>query len=673
MWQGECGTSVESRDSWQWEHPGSPDAGHHGPHRQRQQGLFDVPMDVNMNYVSRPELESQLLCTLRADHDSSSRSQRSYQSILWLSGDSWAKLLAGLARMLRLAGVPTSTGSDVPDIASEWLQDNTGWLLVIDNLDDAVVLDKLHDEVLRANMKGSILITSRNDEVGSQWHTIEVADMTNAESTALIKVIAGSTRSENEATLDLLNDLGHLALAVDQAASYMRAVNLTVAQYHELYKVAKSTYLDMYPSTRYNGMGRQSVMTTWNISFTEVSRTTPQAAALLLLLSLLEADDIPTILLDSQRKFRASATGQGWIPRELHEILKSEQQIVGARRELQRFGFVKYQTASESLYMHPLVQYWACQRLEQDIALRQKLVVCLLGLVSSSFEKQDMLPPLLSWSDPSSDANSVEERKLDLWSWRKYSRLTSHAQQCILLAADKDLLQNSWSLVSDRLTIAHIALPLLQVLEYSTFGSVSPNYQKAMALIDGCLRACSRSTGTAPGTQFSIWTAITWRERRSLFCTCRVKMGLRIEEEDQEEQDEQEDQQNETISLLKDYSRRAGIQSDPNHTGTPRIVHYVRVDQRLGSEIQAWIRQYWRTVHDYLNVRAVESDRRHLPDSFTTAPQVRTSFQEFCGKLSEECRRASYYEALELAGVPDKVISLLEPYVAQTIESPDVS
>jgi len=63
--------------------------------------------------------------------------------------------------------------------------------------------------------------------------------------------------------------------------------------------MAKSTYLEMYPSTRYNVVGGHNVMTTWNLSFNEVAETHPQAAILLLLISLLEADDIPLSILKS--------------------------------------------------------------------------------------------------------------------------------------------------------------------------------------------------------------------------------------------------------------------------------------------------------------------------------------------------------------------------------------
>jgi len=706
-----------------------------GGERQDRRKVFDVPMDVNKNYVQRPELESRLFDAIPPGNDSSARvalwglggsgktqlalrfvmqHQRSYSLIFWLNGDSWAKLLSGFARMLRLAGVTSPIMSNEAEMASEWLQTNTGWLLVVDNLDDSTVLHRLHDEVLRTNMRGLILVTSRNDEVSAQWHTLEVSNMTNAESTELMGAIAGSEHTEGDATADLLKDLGHLPLAVDQAASYIRASGLTVAKYHELYRMAKSTYLEMYPSTRYNVVGRHNVMTTWNLSFNEVAETHPQAATLLLLISLLEADDIPLSILKScvggqyywspGGDFVGVPKGQGWIASGLKEVLGSESRLIDARRELQRFGFVKYQTKSESLYIHPLVQYWACQRLEKDSDpdLRRKLVVCLLGLVSSSFEKQDLLPALPYWPEQSSRTFSLEERKLDIWPWRKYPSLTLHAQQCILLATG-DIVLRSWKL-GDALTIAHISLPLLQVLEYSSFGSVSEDYKSSMALIDACLLACTQYWAEPDhDVRFSIWAASSWRHHKSGLCGCFLKSRRFMKERgDEGEQDA-------TMTLLQKCRGHAGMRSsEPSAIDT--LNDRCRVcSETFGLALQfsiiwpatprtlnpfrsnIWIRQYWDTVDEYLDVRAIASKRQPYRSIFRPewiqgndeTPniwEVHRSFQALCGNLSEESRRASYFLALHLGDLNsesiskiDEIICVLEPYVTQSIASPEGS
>jgi len=709
--------------------------------RQDRRRVFDVPMDANKNYVLRPELEKRLLDALRFGQDATSarvalwglggsgktqlalrfitQHQASHPLVFWLNGDTWAKPLSGFGRLLRLAGVTRPAMSDEAEMASEWLQQNTGWFLVIDNLDDGAVLHRLHQDVLRSNMQGTILITSRNDEVRSQWNTLEVSNMTEDESTALVRAIAGSEHAEDKATASLLADLGHLPLAVDQAASYICASRLSVAKYHELYTMAKSTYLEMYPSTSYNVVGRHNVMTTWNMSFNEVAKTHPQAANLLLLMSLLEADDIPVTILKScvGGQYFWSPAGEfervpdpdgGWIPAELKEVLGGEPNLVDAWRQLQRFGFVKYQTKSESLYLHPLVQYWACRRLEKDpdTDLRRKLVVCLLGLVSAGFEKQDLLPPLPAWQEWSSRTISIEERKLNVWPWRKYPRLIPHAQRCILLATEQVNGRGRWGL-GGGLTMAHISLPLLQVLEYSSFGIMSEDYKNSTALIDACLSAC---TSGWPGMDhrhdpLPLWAGILFRHRRSGLCPCREKSELQGKPVISPRQNYIARETKGIMTLLQ--SCELCIRSpflkptvSPWEPGTCLVCQKTsQLAQRVStlwpttpniltpapSLTKAWIWQYWDTVSEYFDVRAASIYpvyRHHLAAQPTRAVEiarsrkVRTAFEALCGNLSEECRRVSYFLALELGQKDngrDEMVSLLQPYVAQSVATPDVS
>ena len=149
---------------------------------------------------------------------------------------------------------------------------NNDWLLVIDNVDEDSAIHILHRDFLRVGMEGDVLITSRNSTLTSHWDAIEVCDMEFHEAAALLSNTAGRPTKEDEAAqAELLSDLGHLPLAIDQAGSY---IGITLQKYHEFFRTATGHLLNQYPSTQYNGDSRETVMTTWKLSFKLFNQST---------------------------------------------------------------------------------------------------------------------------------------------------------------------------------------------------------------------------------------------------------------------------------------------------------------------------------------------------------------------------------------------------------------
>lgn len=174
-----------------------------------------------------------------------------------------------------------------------------GWLLVIDNLDDDAIINDFGKDFLRAGMEGSIVITSRSGTMRGKWRSIEVDTISPEESARLMENIIGPPVSRDLAVPGLLKDLGYRALAIDQAEVYILQTAMPVDQYHRLLEIEKSRLLAKFPSTPYRKDHRESVLTTWNISFKQVGIQCPQADTLLLLLSLLNHKDIPLAILRS--------------------------------------------------------------------------------------------------------------------------------------------------------------------------------------------------------------------------------------------------------------------------------------------------------------------------------------------------------------------------------------
>lgn len=206
--------------------------------------------------------------------------RQDYAAVFWVHGMDKTHMQAGfnaISRMVSKGGGDKDEGATAN--AQSWLSTYQDWLLVIDNADEESAVDVLRREFLRLGMEGDILITRWNSTTCAYWESIEVCDMEPEEAASLLSNIAGRPRPEDQAMqAELLSDLGHLALAIDQASSYILATRITLQECHKWFRTEKSRLLKQYPSTQYNFHSRETVMTTWELSFQRVQLIDPQAS-----------------------------------------------------------------------------------------------------------------------------------------------------------------------------------------------------------------------------------------------------------------------------------------------------------------------------------------------------------------------------------------------------------
>lgn len=107
----------------------------------------------------------------------------------------------------------------------------------------------------------------------------------------------------NEAgTLELLNELTYLPLAITQAAAYLNTNQVSIAEYLGLLWGAEQDVVSLMSrefrdSTRYWGLQKNAIATTWIVSFNQIRRSDGTAADLLLFISCIKAKAIPRSIL----------------------------------------------------------------------------------------------------------------------------------------------------------------------------------------------------------------------------------------------------------------------------------------------------------------------------------------------------------------------------------------
>lgn len=386
---------------------------------------------------------------------------------------------------------------------------------------------------------------------------------------------------------------------------------------------------------------------------------------------------------------------------------------------LMKFSFVR-QGTSHTIYLHPLVHHWASEKLSKDSKRESELIICIIGMISSVFKKQDQLPPLTSRICGS---RGLEDAGLPLWPWRRYPRLVPHVLRCI---------QHSLRMRFMPESIVVRTLSLLQVLEYSTFGDLAMDQEISVNLI----QSMQQMHGDQDNAFLEI-CALMWRLTRSEICPCRKAFeisdahdpteGSRKSEKfgipegvcntcedvyDKIKALEMREQSPRLKALMTSFRSRLLLDKDLHshealmdrltrcessrkrpmaiEEGQPKIGAHVTFQRKsLGSV--SWMENYGSETTNYVFLRSQgELHYTHVSNQQPPWPYlrhhskrkqkldiadvctIRQRFKELCGEISEECRRSAFYESSSMIslGAWDEVEHCLERLVLDSIEHP---
>jgi len=249
------------------------------------------------------------------------------------------------------------------------------WLLVIDNMDDPALVSFI-EKLLKQFASGVVLITTRNRAAGKLGLRIDIPEMSTADSVdLLLRSIDqhNGVQSSDLARARLLTEkLGHLPLAIDQAAAYINLCELTIDEYLQLFDSEADYLLDKSSENRYSHTKTEyedgkydTVLKTWELSFRHIQRSRTAAAELLQLLAFLYHENINEQVF-ARFKFPPSSQWSDSgdigpfdssgldIPEKLQACLNSKREFMEAYGELLRFSLIKRKTDRKSLWIHPV-------------------------------------------------------------------------------------------------------------------------------------------------------------------------------------------------------------------------------------------------------------------------------------------------------------------------------
>ncbi|HMD13902.1 MAG TPA: hypothetical protein VKI62_04705, partial [Bacteroidota bacterium] len=279
-----------------------------------------------------------------------------YERIYWISAVSEATLFSGFQDIAErthcVSGMKDLGLSQVAKRVLEWLNMQDNWLLVIDNLEQIEAIDGyLPDQ----SPGRHTLITTRNpycDHIPAEGLKVSELEVDDASKLLLVRSklgAAGETPEAKAEAAEIVKELGYLALAIEQAAAYIREASRDLFKFLPSYRNDRKTH-----NSRHSKGNRTyytcSVSTTWHLSFEQIEKNNNDASKLLRLLSFLNPDGILTDFLDA---------GKEGLSSELKEIVSDNRRFCEAVAELERFSLVGRQsdcTGGERITIHRLVQ-----------------------------------------------------------------------------------------------------------------------------------------------------------------------------------------------------------------------------------------------------------------------------------------------------------------------------
>jgi len=380
-----------------------------GPPEDVPTGLnpnFMVPYPRNANFTGRKNLLTRL-CEKLSDTAPSSWNHRValyglggvgktqlaleyvyshkqvYERIYWISAVSEATVFAGFQEIAqRTRCVPTTlqlTPSDIAKRVLEWLSVQESWLLVLDNLDEIEVIGKyLPDE----SEGGHTLITTRNshcDHIPAEGLKVSDLEIGDAIQLLLLRSGIGALDETPEAKAEaaqIVKELGYLALAIEQAAAYIREASHDIFKFLASYRKDRKVYYSR-PSKGNRLFYTYLVSTTWHLSFQQIENNNKDASILIRLLSFLNPDGILTDFL---------VAGKEGLDAETGGIVSDELRFNEAMAELERFSLIGRQAdinGGERLTIHRLVQ--TVIKDEMPPELRATLSETMIQLCLSAF------------------------------------------------------------------------------------------------------------------------------------------------------------------------------------------------------------------------------------------------------------------------------------------------
>ncbi|KAL8768746.1 MAG: hypothetical protein Q9194_005629 [Teloschistes cf. exilis] len=346
-------------------------------------------------------------------------SKNLFLAIFWLDASSRDASLKGLITISNLVKRRDDQVFDTLEERIEFTRErmeewNRPWLLVMDNYDDPSRFPDLPDYIPSSKF-GSVLITTRQANLERLGTVVTVPPMSKKESLLLLYDRCGCANnpgSEDHYAVEIVETLGYLPLAIDQAGAYIRnRVHLPFSRFVGEYNERKD---DIWSRVPVVWEYKRPVYNTWEMSFELIDNDKNKRdgkGKILTMLAFLDFRSISEEIFLIPRSSRYPETlgiteDPSWLrlllrPDGEWDLLKLENLLTDFK-DLSLVQLNKSFPGTLLLSLHPLVSEWVKYRAAPDtkrqclyqairiveVCLRSKRQNAAKRLVSVDFEQQ---------------------------------------------------------------------------------------------------------------------------------------------------------------------------------------------------------------------------------------------------------------------------------------------
>jgi tetratricopeptide (TPR) repeat protein len=275
-----------------------------------------------------------------------------YKAVLSANAGSKDSLESDFGALAATLNLPVRNDSDKKNATiavKRWLDEHSGWLLILDNADDF----ELVSDLLRREWAGHILLTTRAHATGS-ISKVDLNVMGSEEGALLLlrraKLIApdetlgAASEADRESATEITRELGGLPLALDQAGAFIEEMSSSLAEYLEHYRLEGNQL-----TVEHGGYipDHDPVTITFSMAFRNVAESSAAAADLVKVCAFLAPDAIPEEFF---------ATGASEMGENLASMAGRGSNLIKVIGAAGRFSLIRRDATRRSIEIHRLVQ-----------------------------------------------------------------------------------------------------------------------------------------------------------------------------------------------------------------------------------------------------------------------------------------------------------------------------
>ncbi|MFE0257247.1 FxSxx-COOH system tetratricopeptide repeat protein [Streptomyces sp. NPDC059010] len=284
--------------------------------------------------------------------------------LVWITAGNATAVTSGYAQAaVEVLGADPADRETAARAFLAWLEPKANtrqcrWLIVLDDVTDPADLNGLWPPT---GPHGRILVTTRRQDAALAGRLIKVGLFSEAESLAYLTAALGARdRHESAEQLTALaQDLGHLPLALSQAAAYLIDAGISAAAYRRLLADRAVLLADAAPEVLPDDQS-QSAAAAWSLSVDRADTLRPVglARSMLQLAAFLNPNGIPETVLTSTPALthltQHRTKGQDVTPASVITAVEA----VGALRALDRLSLINHNPATphQAIRVHQLIQ-----------------------------------------------------------------------------------------------------------------------------------------------------------------------------------------------------------------------------------------------------------------------------------------------------------------------------